>query len=310
MAPILSRVGFDKGFGRRKGASSVAAAFATGGDLRSAYLAPDGYYYHTFSTPGTFTVISGPKNVELLVVGGGGGSTGSGGGAGGGGIVYVPSFPVSSPISVNVGSGGLVAAVPANDGNPSSFGPTVIATGGGGGFTDGTGFGPGRNGGSGSGGLGPGRSGGSSVSPPSTGGGTTYGNPGGSGYDRASGGGGGGAGAAGSSSGPGGNGQPFPQFSYSDVFPSPIASTLNPHSPTSNHYGGGGGGGQSESGTIFPGGFGGGGQSAAFDASPGNAGVGVNYLGGGGGGSSTRSGVGTKSGAAGGSGIVIIRYLP
>lgn len=275
---------------------------ATGGNVDG--LSPgNGYIYHTFTSLGTFTVNSGTKNIELLVVGGGGGNTGSGAGAGAGGLVYASSFPVSpGSYTVTIGAGGAVAAEPACDGSQSSFGPTVIAGGGGGGYTGPSGYGAGRPGGSGSGGLGPGNPGGSSVSPPSTGGGTFYGNPGAAGRSRASGGGGGGAGAAGSPSGPGGNGVQYPQFTGPLIGVPSLA-------PLSGYFAGGGGGGESESSTIYPGGLGGGGSSAAYGATPGLAVSGSVNSGGGGGGSATQSGVGTKSGASGGSGIVIIRYL-
>ena len=59
-------------FGRTGGRASKEVSFsATGGNVSA--LAPgNGYIYHTFTSPGTFTVNSGTKDIEYLVVGGGG----------------------------------------------------------------------------------------------------------------------------------------------------------------------------------------------------------------------------------------------
>ena len=53
----------------------------TGGTI----VTSGGYRYHTFTSSGSFTVSSGSKSVEYLIVAGGGGSQGGGGGAGGDG---------------------------------------------------------------------------------------------------------------------------------------------------------------------------------------------------------------------------------
>ena len=46
---------------------------ASGGNVNA--LAPgNGYKYHTFTSPGTFTVASGANNIQLLIVAGGGGT--------------------------------------------------------------------------------------------------------------------------------------------------------------------------------------------------------------------------------------------
>jgi hypothetical protein len=303
MAPLLSRLGSSNfGFGKKKGGAPVPFS-ATGGNVSA--LAPgNGYKYHTFTGPGTFTVSGGPGTIEVLLVGGGGSGMSYGGG-GGGGIVYVTSYSLAAgSYPITVGSGGVPAypVVPTNNGQPTTFGSIITADGGGASFNDPSGYGSGTPGASGGGGAGPGNPGGSSVNPGNTAGGTFYGNAGGAGYSRASGGGGGGAGAAGSPSGPGGNGAQFPAFT------GPLIGVPS-LGPLSGYFGGGGAGGISESSTILPGGLGGGGNSAAYGASPGASTSGITNSGGGGGGAATQSGVGTKAGSPGGSGIAIIRYL-
>lgn len=52
---------------------------ATGGTITYA----GGYKIHTFTSGGTFQVLSGSGSVDYLIVGGGGGSGGSYGGGGG-----------------------------------------------------------------------------------------------------------------------------------------------------------------------------------------------------------------------------------
>ncbi len=88
MAPLLARLGLGRsGFGFSKKSGGAAAAFATGGTVTAAGIAPgNGYRYHVFTAPGTFTVTA-PGNVEYLVIaGGGGGGVGAGGGGGAGGF--------------------------------------------------------------------------------------------------------------------------------------------------------------------------------------------------------------------------------
>ncbi len=274
---------------------------ATGG---TTYTPGNGYTYHTFTSPGTFTVNSGNSTIQVLVVaGGGGGNGGYGGGGGAGGVIYDTAFPVTpGSYTVSVGSGGAFAA----SGSDSSFGPLLVAKGGGrGGLYPTT---AGAPGGSGGGGAEPTAPFGPGIQPsqpkPATA--TNYGNPGGPGSPLtgayASGGGGGAAaaGGAGGNTGPGGSGgagQPFPGFEYPIVGLSPVVPTAN--SPTNNHYGGGGAGwGYPASGQI--GGAGGGGRGGYGTAYT----PGVNGLGGGGGGNFP-SPAGT-----GGNGIVIVRYQP
>jgi len=277
---------------------------ATGGNVSA--LAPgNGYKYHTFTSPGTFTVSGQSKNIELLVVAGGGGAGGyrcSGGGAGGL-IYYGPqpttstagaSFPVvPGTYSVQVGAGGT-GNDPDNsqNGTPSYFGP-VVATGGGagqqgpGGVPGGSGSGTGVN-------VNPNPIGGTGISGQGFPGGGSGPYGGGGGVT----GGGGGAGGAGSANsgptgGPGGNGLQFPSFTGPLIGVPSLA-------PLSGYFAGGGAGAAGPSNYGFAGGTGGLGGGGSGNA----AGV-------------TNSGGGAASGypqdattpQPGGPGIVIIRYL-
>jgi hypothetical protein len=234
------------------------------------------------------------STVEVLVVaGGGGGGAHHGGGGGGGGLIYSNSQSITpgSAITVTVGNGGTgtlggIASQggTAGNGGNSVFGAlTAIGGGGGGNYP-----GPGANGGSG---------GGSNNWSTSTTGGTGtsgQGFAGGSNNGTTNfGGGGGGAGgtAKGLSNNSGGDG---------------LAYNI---SGTQTYYSGGGGSG------VYPGyanqtsygfgGLGGGGNGGNGPHGSGtNSTAGGTNTGGGGGGVADY----TKNGAAGGSGIVIVRY--
>ena len=306
----------------------------------------NGYRYLIYTSPGYLNINRG-GSVDLLLVGGGGAGgqgefyppsaeTGGGGGGAGG---YFQDFNFTLPIGeydISIGDGGAVAAIPTastpgtnrngSPGTPSYIsGPgitTIIAYGGGGG---GGAFdhpnyyaGNGSDGGSGGGG---------SISPtsptagdgnrttataPATGitipaylqgSGAVQGYPGATEPTTVTAsGGGGGAGAAGSA-GPthsGGNGRAA--WTNDDGIP-PAYGTPGP--TPGRWFAGGGGGTQSFGGGTA--GAGGGGQGA--DGNPSvtqlsTAGT-VNTGGGGGGGHNSPS---TFSAAAGGPGIVIIRY--
>jgi hypothetical protein len=310
-----------------------AATFisATGGTITTS----GNFKIHTFTGDGSFVVsqvgnpVGGGSNVDYLVVaGGGGGAPGQGwgnansggGGAGGfreGRVLPAPQSYTASPLvapgglpvsvttyPVTVGGGGpggsscTAGGVPSSNGSNSIF-STITSTGGGYGagavswppYTDG---GSGGSGGGGTvgppgGGTGNGGSGNTPpVSPP-------QGNNGGPWSLSATGGAGGGGGAttSGFVCGPGGNG----------------ATTSISGSPTT--YAGGGGGGNDS--TIGAGGTGGGGNGKYAVPSLNSATSGGSNTGGGGGG----AGINPKSvspvalvkqGAAGGKGIVIIRY--
>lgn len=253
---------------------SVTANF---GATAFAYTPPDGY--SAFNTPSVFTV-TGSGNVEVLVVGGGGGgSYAQGGGGGGGKVTYNSSFAVTAGnISVTVGgggSGGVLGATLGVTGESSVF-SSITSTGGLGGGTN----------------LDGGASGNGYA------GGTTYGQ----GVEpyKVLGGGGGGAGAVGASPASGdtvaGNGG---------------AGISNSISGSSVYYGGGGGGGTYiTTATNLTGGSGGNGGGGHGGGSTPRTGTtdGTANTGGGGGAGSQNPSIG--NGGAGGSGIVIVRYIP
>ena len=233
MAPLLARLGLGRsgfGFGKRTVSSGPSFSATGGNQTPNAGLAPgNGYKYHTFTSPGTFTVSGSAGDVELLLVGGG--SAGATGAGGAGGLIFRTSIPVTtvSPYPITVGSGGVMPATYHNDGpnylgGPSTaLGFTAVTGGWGGAHTFNGTFvsgGPGASGGGGAplngggapypGGPGTGGAGGTpgSVSPP-----VGWGNPGAptQGGNAGPGGGGGGAGGA-STSAAGGSGLAYPNF--------------------------------------------------------------------------------------------------
>ena len=266
-----------------------------------------GFKVHEFTSPGTFTVTSGEKEIELMVIGGGGAgggspSNGSQGGGGAGALYFNNAVPVTvGSYTVTVGSGGPGNTGPSKgpSGNASSFSPSYPAAGGGGGGTrHDTAGGPGGSGGGG--GSGPG-SGGPATGAP---GGSTdansptagWGNPGGNSPPGANGGnnfpagGGGGAGQAGPNAPDQGPGQGAPGGN---------GLTMAIEGP-SQTFAGGGGGGTHQNGPQPSGGSGGGGAGSVHvgDGSAGSANTGS-----GGGGSGSAG-----SGGSGGSGKVVIAY--
>lgn len=259
--------------------SSTGASFSTSG----------GYRIATFAGSGSLVVTSGGSFEYLVVAGGGGGGAGNfgcrGGGGGAGGLLASSFTASAGTYTITVGAGGAGGVyggannseTGTNGSNSSIAGtgaPTAAVGGGGGGR--GLDFGTTRNGSAGG-------SGGGGGDIDGTGGAATSGQgSAGAAFVTAysTGGGGGGAGAAGSGSA-GGNG---------------TASSITGTSVT---YGGGGGGGGTAL-TYGAGGTGGGGRGGY----PTNAAVaGTAGLGGGGGG-----GDGT-AGGAGGTGVVVIRWL-
>lgn len=275
-----------------------------------------GYRVHTFTSSGTFNVSNG-GNVEVLVVGGGGSggnsnTTNANGGGGGGGVISKSTYAVTAGqnITVTVGTGGAAIANSTcgagNNGNNSVF-DTLTAYGGGGGASS-CGY-NGKAGGSGGGASYPGYSNGASTQT----GTDNYGNAGGASYvsyTGAGGGGAGGAGVSGSASNPGGNGGP----GYSSSI-----------TGTAKKYAGGGGGGANSSeraGDGFDGGGRGAGTTTYYNYNVYNVGVNAttggsatpnalaNTGGGGGAGSYWAPNGGWSGGSgAGGSGIVIVRYV-
>lgn len=247
------------------------------------------YYYRTFTSSGTLTVINGSLSADTLVIaGGGGGGSEISGGGGAGGVVYGTQTFSNSSYSIVIGAGGAGAGyvsggtTGSNGGSSTAGSFTAIGGGGGGGnitnaANGGSGGGAGQGTGFGTGAAGQGYNGGSANE---TGG--AYG-----------GGGGGGAAAVGSDGttligGSGGAG---------------ISSYSSWATATSTGSGGayaaGGSGGIYNAGTRASGTVGGGGAGGQYSPQVSGSSATVNTGSGGGGG---------YAGAAGGSGIVIIRY--
>jgi hypothetical protein len=268
----------------------------------------------------TFTQTLNPNAlvVEYVVVAGGGGAGGGHGGGGGGGgmrstvtgtggsgsLETELSLATNTSYTVTVGAGGTFgngydAQAPNNDGRSGSNSvfATITSTGGGGGGGGDTSttYSTGKTGGSGGGGAGhvPNSVGGA-ASP--SGQGFAGGN--GTGPSGQSAGGGGGASAAGGNA------------SSSTVAGAGGAGRASSISGSSVTYAGGGGGGSTSGGTAGAGGIGGGGSGSNGNpfATAGVAGT-TNTGGGGGGGAGGAPSGGFPKGGAGGSGIVIVRYL-
>jgi len=286
---------------------------ATGGTVTTS----GDYKIHTFTGDGCFVVTNqgtpaGSDTVDYLVVaGGGGGGADNAGGGGGGGFRESHSAPVSgcytaSPLAtptgitvssttypITVGAGGTYTApgCAGTNGSPSVF-STITSAGGG--------YGNGQEADGGSGGSGGGagsrnRTGGAGNTPPvsppqGNSGGNTPGAPGGAG--------GGGAGAAGT---PNSGDTGTPGGAGAGTLINPATGETGPG--PSQYYSGGGGGGGGQPGAV-PGGSGGvgGGGDGGLASNPGCAATANTGGGGGGGGQSP------GDGAAGGKGIVIIRY--
>lgn len=236
------------------------------------------YCVNTFYSSGSIT-FNKTINAEVLVVGGGGqGGSYYGGGGGGGGLIYNNSFQITSGNwSVTIGDGGSGAGASSNgnNGGNSNF-SSLLAYGGGGGGGQSVG---GGNGGSG-GGSGNGDGAGTGIAGQgNNGGGNTVGGGGGSNQVGSN-----GINSGGWGYGNGGNG------------------TLINITGTEVYYAGGGGGASNDGIPAGIGGLGGGGTGEVADNGDGSAGI-ANTGGGGGG----RGG--SHGGLAGGSGIVIVRYL-
>ena len=276
-------------------AAGNSSAKASGGNI----VTTDGtYWYHTFTSSGTFTPSQALTCDYLVVAGGGGGNNGrTGGGAGGfrtsiGGSAL--SLSANTVYQAIIGAGGKGGAqnsanyIAGAKGNNSIF-STITSTGGGGAPTGGAG----NTGGSGSGGQpgGAGNEGGYSPVEGYAGGVTSgtapsYGGAGGGGASAV------GSNGSGSGGGAGGAGQ---------------SSSI---SGTSITYAGGGGGsfysgGSGGSGTGGAGGAGGGGAGSNNTSVAGTSGT-PNT--GGGGGAGATSDINISGGGNGGSGIIIVRY--
>jgi hypothetical protein len=274
------------------GTTPAIVPYATGGDT----IMTDGtYWYHAFLSSGTFTPQKG-LSCDVLSVAGGGSGGGTtccsvwvgGGGAGG---VYYTTTSVSTAQTVTVGAGGAAPTAGGHpNGNPGSnsvFGSLTAAVGGGygGGIQE-----LGGNGGSGGGGGGytTGQAGGTATS--------------GQGFNGGSGGGGGGGGAG----AVGANGT-------NSVNGVAGGSGINTYSSwlsatglgVSGFIAGGGGGSASITGIAGAGGAGGGGAGGLYQAN----GTAATINTGSGGGAGGQSQGPNTVGGAGGSGLVIVRYL-
>jgi len=281
------------------GTTPAIAPKASGGNR----IDNDGtYWYHTFTSSGTFTPQLTLSCDVLVVAGGGGGGTrgnrGGGGGGAGGLLAFTAQSITATAQTITVGAGGASSI----SGSNSQFASLTASVGGGRGASD---TGDGRTGGSGGGGW---------MDEAGYSGTSGQGNAGGAGSVFSVGantyvaGGGGGAsaagnagvtnGGAGGTNGKGGNGS----TTYSSWG---LATNTGQNVSGTVYYAGGGGGG---SGTYFGtdgyasvGGFGGGGAGTGSTTS-GVGTAGTISTGGGGGGANY------NAGGAGGSGIVIIRY--
>jgi hypothetical protein len=280
------------------GTTPVIAPKAYGGNR----IDNDGtYWYHTFTSSGTFTPQTGLTADVLVVAGGGGGSYYHGSGAGAGGLLTFTSQALTSTTyNCTVGAGGSgTTAGSANTGSDSQFGALTLVKGGGGGQV--YDVGNGVNGGSGSGATSSStnRTGGSPTSGQGFAGGDVTGGLTGF-YPNA---GGGGAGAVGGSitSGSQAGGSGGIGLTNATLNAFGAATTTGQLSSGNYYYAGGGGAGSFGGGGTGAGGLGGGG---AGSAGTGTAGT-VNTGGGGGAGGSTNP---ANLGGAGGSGIIIVRY--
>ena len=285
----------------RKAANYYSGATTpTGGTITSYSDGGTDYKVHSFLADGVFTT-GKTASVDYLAVGGGGGSCGGSAGAGGGGAGGFRTdtgFSIAAAAhAITVGDGGAAGTGSdgtgrGGDGEDSVF-STITSTGGGGGaggLGSVAGVRAGETGGSGGGGryAGAGGAGNTPSTSPSqgnNGGGSTQAS------DRG-GGGGGGAGAVGAdgTSSVGGNGG--------------IGTANSLRTNVAVTYAGGGGGG-ALGGTPSTGGAGGGGNGQVTGGST-QTGGSANT---GGGAGANGDSVSAVAGAAGGSGIVVIRYV-
>jgi len=270
----------------------------------------DGYRIEVLSAASGSLVIPDSVNVDILVVGGGGsGGYLYGGGGGAGGLIYKPSHALTAQTYAWVtGAGSAVntSGVGENGSDSTwtdaSASVEFTAKGGGGGGTGGTT--PAIAGGSGGGAGHDVDGGGSENQTGQSGDSGTYGfgNDGGHGTHDGGGnynmGGGGGAGSAGSvatssASGDGGTGK-----DYSTIFGTAVGD--------SGWFASGGGGGWGHDGAGAAGGSSAGGGTDGSSETVQAPNADANTGGGGGGGNGT---TGTQyNGAAGGSGIILVRY--
>jgi hypothetical protein len=293
----------------KQGVTPTNAPAATGGDK---ILFDGTYWYHVFTSTGTFTPKKALTADCLVIAGGGAGSGTWAAGGGAGGLQYTASQSFTSGVAytTTVGAGGTYAANTRVNGTNSNITGTGLsltaAVGGGGGAyrTSGTGA-NGADGGSGGGAIGSYGASTNTGGSPTTGQGYAGGNSSVNTAGHAGGGGAGGAGGNVSSRVPTAGG--VGSSSYSSWG---SATSTGQNSGGTYYYAGGGGGGAPSNPAISggSGGTGGGGAGGA-GSDGGTAGTGTagtaNTGGGGGGGG---QGVTDGAGGNGGSGIIIVRY--
>lgn len=273
------------------GIAAEGQGYATGGLITSDAT----YYYHAFTSSGTFTPSRSLTADILVVAGGGGGGANTSGGGGAGGLLAFTSQSLSNGTgyTCTVGGGGAGSvdnAARGVSGSNSQFGALTASVGGGGGgaLTSINGL----TGGSGGGGNATWASGGGSGGSATSG----QGYAGGSGAAYSGGGGGGAGGVGGNASGSFGGTGGAGTNAYSSWL---SATSLG----VSGYIAGGGGGGigsGSSGGTATAGGGAGGG--ALRGAS------GAANTGGGGGGGGNGTPTDNINGYSGGSGVIIVRY--
>ena len=279
------------------GTTPVIAPKASGGNR----IDNDGtYWYHTFTSSGSFVPQTG-LSCDVLVVAGGAsaGSNQRGGGGGAGGLLAFTSqaFVSGTNYAATVGAGGPATAsatIKGNNGSDSQLGALTASVGGGAGASGGGGD-------ANTGGSGGGVSYYNNTGPNGTSG---QGNKGGNttnSWPVSSGGGGaGGAGGDSRSATLGGLGGVGATSALINAMGA--ATGTGELSGGNYYYAGGGGGGGDGTATVNAGGLGGGGDGRT---PPGEAGT-ANTGGGGGGGSFISPSF--AAGGAGGSGIIIVRY--
>jgi hypothetical protein len=276
-------------------AALSVGAKATGGTIYSSSQ----YFYHAFSTSGTFTPTQS-LTADVLVIGGGGGGGGNGGGGGAGGLFLHSSQPLTATnYGITVGGGGTggrSSGYIATNGTNSQFSSLTSSVGGGFGATSniaysvgsgGSGGGSTNAGTPGTGTSGQGNGGGTSVST------SQYGNGGGGGSGM--------SGSAGTTTagGNGGNGtSTYSSWGLEAGFGQNVNDVV---------YFAGGGAGSVNSGTLAIPGLGGGGTSTS-SLSSGVSGNGLINSGSGGGGGGSTATTPAYLGGNGGSGLVIVRY--
>jgi len=286
------------------GTTPAIAPKADGGNV----IATDGtYWYHAFLSSGSFVPQTGLTADILQVAGGGGGGCVQAGGGGAGGLLaYSSQALTATTYNVTVGAGGAgstAISVRGGSGTNSQFASLTASAGGGAAGTyDPAGANSTQNalsGGSGGGGASTAGGNGSGGAASPSGQGNAGGGGGSDGATYRGGGGGGGAGSAGgnvsaSGGGTGGNGG-----SGSTAYSTWASATST---GVSSGYAGGGGGGGGTRGTATNGGGNGAGTGQISVAGTANTG------GGGGGGTYVNTSSAGDFGAAGGSGIIIVRY--